>query len=188
MAPLSTKNIAALWVRLTEIFGYRFVNAYGDDPASSTATTWARGLAGLTRHQLAQGLHACVASADAWPPTLPEFRARCVGIPSLARVQIELRGRSPRSPFTHAVWQLVDAFAYSQASSWDAERMLRGAYEVVREEVIDGRVLDPVPVGEIGREVKPAPVVSSGEVKAAYIRDIEALFEDPAPAEEPANG
>ena len=31
--------------------------------------------------QLAAGLSACIASADPWPPTLPDFRARCLGIP-----------------------------------------------------------------------------------------------------------
>ena len=39
--------------------------------------TWALGLIDITSEELACGLRACVSSGEAWPPSLPEFRALC---------------------------------------------------------------------------------------------------------------
>lgn len=64
-----------LWQRLTEMYGHRWTSQQGEDPND----TWLRGLADVTPKQFGAGLRACCNSGEGWPPTLPEFRALCVG-------------------------------------------------------------------------------------------------------------
>lgn len=145
-----------LWVRMTEIYGARWGSAYDDSADSGAGETWAKGLAGITPAQLADGLNACIASADPWPPTLPEFRARCLGIPSLARVRLELRGDA-RSRFTLLVWQNIDGYRFRQAPAEHADRMLRDAYALACEHVMRGGELPQEPVAQIDT-AEPEPM------------------------------
>lgn len=138
-----------LWLRMGEIYGHRWASSYGDNPDETGGATWAKGLAGITPAQLADGLNACIASTDPWPPTLPEFRARCLGIPSLARVRLELRDGSP-SRFTRLVWHGIDGYRFRQAPSEQADRLLRDAYALACEHVMRGGELPQEPVAQIG--------------------------------------
>ncbi|HEY4529358.1 MAG TPA: hypothetical protein VIG97_03365 [Luteimonas sp.] len=138
---------------MAEIYGHRWTAAYGDNPDQGAGATWAKGLAGLTAGQLAEGLKASIASADPWPPTLPDFRARCIGIPPLAAVRLD---PSMSSPFARLVWQHLDGYRYRQAPADLADRMLRDAYELAREHVMRGGALPECAVGAIEQD-KPAP-------------------------------
>lgn len=51
-----------------------------DEGMTSVAQTWATGLAKVTGEQLAAGLHACLERKGDFIPTLPDFRAMCVGV------------------------------------------------------------------------------------------------------------
>ena len=42
--------------------------------------TWLTGLRELLPEELARGVRAYINRTDAWPPSLPEFRALCLGI------------------------------------------------------------------------------------------------------------
>lgn len=160
--PLPVTQRRTLWVRMAEIYGHRWTSAYGETADDAGAgETWAKGLAGITPEQLADGLKACVASADPWPPTLPEFRARCLGIPPLAQVRLELRGGA-HSRFTLQVWQGIDSFRFKQAPSEQSDRLLRDAYELAREHVMRGGELPPLPAAAIG---------ASGAAPAARKKD-----------------
>jgi len=61
---------------MAKIYGHKWTSSYGkvDDG------TWAKGLAGVTLQQLADGLEACVINNFDWPPSLPEFRGLCLGV------------------------------------------------------------------------------------------------------------
>ncbi|ASK92654.1 hypothetical protein TB9_17685 [Xanthomonas perforans] len=129
---------------MAEIYGTRWTSGFGADPSTGAGSTWAKGLAGVTAQQLGAGLTACIAAADPWPPTLPEFRARCLGVPSLAQVANELRGGGDRSGFTVLVGMKLDGYRYRGASASDADRMVREAYELARDHVMrGGEVLEP---------------------------------------------
>lgn len=136
---------------MAEIYGHRWTSAYGDNPNEGAALTWAKGLGGMTPQQLADGLRNCIASADPWPPTLPEFRGMCLSIPSLPAVRQELKGEH-RSAFTRLVWQSVDGYAYGLAPRETSERMVRDAYEMAREHVMRGGSLPEQPAGQIEEE------------------------------------
>lgn len=149
-----------LWVRMAEIYGHRWSTAYGTDPdPEGAAGTWAKGLAGVTGAQLAEGLKACIASSEPWPPTLPEFRAMCLAVPSLVSVRHELLASAstePRSPFATLVAGKLDWWQFRQSSAKDAERILREAYDDVRETIMRGGQLpDVVPAIEHAEPDKP---------------------------------
>lgn len=59
---------------MTEIYGHKWTSSYGDSDADST---WAKGLADMSNAELKAGFFACLNSGEAWPPSLPQFRAMC---------------------------------------------------------------------------------------------------------------
>lgn len=128
---LDTRARRALWVSMAAIYGQPWLDSYGDSEGTG-ARAWSRGLAGLTAQQVAAGVDACAVSADPSPPTLPEFRARCLGVLSLAEVENELRGTTPRSYFTCLVLQLLDRDAHQRAKPTRRAQLLRHAYDQAR--------------------------------------------------------
>lgn len=139
-ASAEKRYIRNLWVRMAEVYGNKWTSQ-NDDSESSVAETWRKGLAGITKAQLADGLQACLFSADPWPPTLPEFRARCLGIPTIAQVRLELRGRQHQtapSPFARLVWSYISESEYRDANRHTEDRVVREAYDLAREHVMRG--------------------------------------------------
>lgn len=167
-----------LWLRMVAIYGAKWASVHGvaaetdAGKLTETANTWARGLAGVTGEQLGAGLKACVSSSDPWPPTLSEFRARCMGIPSFAAVQLILGDKTrPMTPFVRQVWTYVDAYRFRSATSDKAEKILRDAYELAREHVINGGALPEPVAGAItqgSEEHRPA----SPEVAAKHLAEV----------------
>lgn len=73
-----------LWERMGYMYGHKFTSVHGETAyvngeLTEAAKTWATGLRGLAGEQVANGLHACIDSGEAWPPTLPEFVEMCKG-------------------------------------------------------------------------------------------------------------
>lgn len=155
LTPLSTANTSAsselassdvslrrmrwLWLRMTEIFGHRWVSSFGADAARGAGSVWAKGLADITDAQIADGLGRVIVAADEWPPSLPAFRKLCCDIPSLGLVTFELRTPSTReraSSFSWRVWSLLDHHRYSCAGVDIADRLLARAYHLAVEQVM----------------------------------------------------
>lgn len=158
-------HLRRLWERMTALYGHAWTSAHGitaTDPKTDRLTidgeTWQRALVGVTGHQLAAGLEACIAEGEEFPPNAPRFRAMCLGVPSFAAVKREtLRPDAERSPFTRAVWIRVDGYAHRQATTKDADRMLRDAYDLVRDEVMRGVPLAE-PAALIAHDANPKPI------------------------------
>lgn len=74
---MSERLIERLWEKMTAMYGHKWTSAHGvgDDG------TWGRVLGGVSPEQLAEGLERCVERDDNWPPTAPEFRKLCLGLP-----------------------------------------------------------------------------------------------------------
>lgn len=142
-SPADEALIRGLWIRMVEIFGHRWISAYGADAAVGAGRTWARGLTGISRAQISTGLDRVLLSAEGWPPSLPEFRSYCLNIPSQAQVTLELTRDSERSPFTRLVWSKLDSYAFRLADPVRAERMLREAYVLAQDHVLAGGDLPP---------------------------------------------
>ncbi|WP_372380279.1 hypothetical protein [Xanthomonas sp. NCPPB 1062] len=155
---------------MAEIYGTRWTSGFGADPSTGAGSTWAKGLAGVTAQQLGAGLTACIAAADPWPPTLPEFRARCLGVPSLAQVSNELRGGGERSGFTVLVGLKLDGYRYRGASASDADRMVREAYELAREHVMRGGEVPEPATTALPPPAKAPEVADRESARAALAR------------------
>lgn len=167
-AALSSTVTRTLWVRMAEIYGPKWTAGYGDNPNTGAALTWAKGLAGLTGEQLAAGIGGCITCADPWPPTLPEFRLRCLGVPAFAAVRADA---GKRDGFTRLVWQYLDGHRYRMASAYDGDRLLREAYDQAREHVMRGGTLPGAPAAEIVHEARKQESASPEQV-AKHMREI----------------
>lgn len=161
---------------MAEIYGHRFTSTYGEDAGAGAGEMWAKGLVGITAEQMGTGLKACITRADPWPPTLPEFRALCLGIPSIRATREDLQRKGEeRQPFTLMVARYLDNWAYSRAEQAAADRMLREAYEAAREAVMAG---EPLPERLKAIESKPEPIKGAvdREKAQAYINAMRAFF------------
>lgn len=169
--PLPEAHTRRLWLRMAEIYGHRWTSAYGVDVSTGAGGTWAKGLAGLSAQQIAAGLGAAMASADPWPPTLPQFRAMCLGIPTLAAVACQLsKPGAEATPFVRLVWQNLDGWAFRHADQREADRLLRAAYEIACEHVMRGQ---PLPEPSLGIEAdapKPRRPASDEVAREAMAR------------------
>lgn len=169
-----------IWERMTALYGHAWVNLHGVTPHDKTGAlslsgdTWARALDGLGGQQISAGIKACVAEGAEFPPSAPRFRAMCLGVPSLAAVRSELRHGEP-SPFARAVWAELDVFRYKQASAEQADRLLREAYDLVRDRVMRGEALPEPPAAVIPHDVsKPTP--ATPEQRAKHVAEIRKLL------------
>jgi len=107
---LRADHIETLWVKMAMIYGHKWVSGYGE----SDDGTWLRGLQDLTPGALAKGLEACLHRLDIWPPTLPEFRLLCLGLPDITTTIGNVMNN-----FSDPVANLIRA----QIGSWDLQRM-----------------------------------------------------------------
>lgn len=153
---------------MADVYGHRWVSSYGADPRSGSGDTWRRGLGGLTPQQLGHGVERCVAGVYAWPPTLGEFRALCLGVPTFAAVRLDTE---KRDAFTVLVWKHLDGYRYRQASADHADRMLREAYDLAREHVMRGGELPELPEALIEHE-KPKFVEPTPDEKVATLQRV----------------
>lgn len=71
--PQHLRTAAKFWLRMTEIYGHKWTSAHGETPTD----LWSTALSALSGEAVKAGLHACLTSGDAWPPSLPEFLAVC---------------------------------------------------------------------------------------------------------------
>lgn len=63
-----------LWLRMTEIYGYKWTSSYG---ASDSDHTWSKALVDITPAEMKRGFYTCLTNGQPWPPSAPEFRAMC---------------------------------------------------------------------------------------------------------------
>lgn len=167
------------WARMVAIYGGKWARDYGDacenDDGTLTVTgdTWQRGLAGVSEQQIAAGLQACLTSADPWPPTLPAFRALCLGVPPLRSVLHEInaylrsgsRDGHESTPFVRLVWRHLDTHRLRHADADRVDALVRDAYEIAREAVMRGEPLPEPPAGAI--EAPKAPERKPGDPAVA---------------------
>lgn len=163
---------------MAQIYAHRWTAPHGESPDAlgSSAETWAKGLAGISGQQLAEGLKACITRADEWPPTLPAFRALCLGIPPLSAIRRELASEdADRSGFAVLVWSKLDGFSFRRAEGKAADKMLSEAYDEAREYVMQGGEIPPPRVAL--PPPKPEPIKpASPEAVSAAMAEAKKLF------------
>ena len=156
-----------IWQRMAEIYGHRWTSAYGEE-AGAAAQTWAKGLSGLSIDQIARGIDSCILAADGWPPTLPEFRALCLGIPTLAAAKLAINDAS--NAFSRLMWMRMDKFQMRTAPQDRADAIITGAYELAREHIMRGGAYPAPPEALIAREPEKRVPATEDTAKAAFER------------------
>lgn len=160
-----------LWLHMGAAFGHRWTSAYGEESRGTAGRLWAAELAGMSRAEIDAGLAKCRSGSDPWPPSLPEFKAHCLGIPSFAEVNRQLLTDTDRTPFARMVWQHVDPYAHRHASAKDAERMRKDAYAVAAEARMRGEPLPDAPAAAIehAKPAKPHGIPETEEARRARL-------------------
>jgi hypothetical protein len=165
MPKLSDNDIAFLWASMGSTYGAKWTQQYGVDVKGPQACKWRDGLEDIDRQQLLAALDADVKRGSAFVPTLPEFRALCLAIPSVffVRQEIDAQARAMNShqtpprmtPFARLTWQLIDSYKYRHGTDSACDAMFKRAYDGAREHVMDGGDLPQEPVALI-EQAKPA--------------------------------
>ena len=173
--------LRSLWERMVAMYGHAWTSVHGlspqvqgGDSLTMSGSTWAGALEGLSGQQIANGVRSCIAEGKEFPPSAPRFRAMCIGIPSLAAIRSELR-KGATSRFARAVLAEMDVFRFQQADTERSDRMVRDAYELVQDRVMNGEPLPDVPAALIGseeHELKPA----TPEQREAHCAEIRGLL------------
>ncbi|WP_244479108.1 hypothetical protein [Stenotrophomonas terrae] len=161
-----------LWERMEAMFPGKWKRDNGLAPATAAGPltlageTWALALKGLLPRQLGEGMAACMRMGLEWPPNPAKFRALCLGLPSLAQVEQELRPGQDRSPLSVLVRSLMDLHAFNAADGYQQSRMVAAAYSQALQHVSAGGAL-PAAVPALVHERPAAPNVSNRESAAA---------------------
>ncbi len=161
-----------LWERMEAMFPGKWKRDNGLAPATAAGPltlageTWALALKGLLPRQLGEGMAACMRMGLEWPPNPARFRALCLGLPSLAQVEQELRPGQDRSRLAVLVRSLMDLHAFNTADGYQQSRMVAAAYSQALQHVSAGGAL-PAAVPALVHERPAAPNVSNRESAAA---------------------
>ena len=100
----SNTLISILWGQLTDIYGARFVNAYGEKDSG----VWHQALIDLTETQLREGLSLMMRDKrfETWPPNCTQFRHLC------------LEGKKQAIPTVHQAFAEARQNAYYASPMW----------------------------------------------------------------------
>jgi len=202
LSPLSNRTVRHLWSKMVSIYGHRWVTNFGDTAEhpdgslTDAGAVWSFGLAGLDAKQVDVGITSALMGAYRWPPTLPEFRALALGIPTLARVQLVINKPDLQTDeiaaFCRLMWRFLDAHRLARADIAKATRMIADAYDYALEYRMNLGELPPAPVAAITQQPE-RPVRASVETAEAHAKRIRELLgmhqeadsaTDPSPAGE----
>lgn len=164
MADIPVAWLRRLWERMAVLYPVLWPQRNGDMPQdlgtgelTVAGEVWRELLAGMTAEQLQRGLKRCVLRHSEFPPQPQEFRALCLGIPTLAEVRVLLRDEAAtKPPFVVLMFQHLDYYNWRMADERTAARMLADAYATAREHVMAGGDL-PKPVAAIEQKAAPRP-------------------------------
>lgn len=88
-------NAKAFWLRMTEIYGAKWVNSYGSEPTE----LWILTIKQLPKFRIKHAMHTLMNSGGSFVPTLPEFKeiARNAPMPPNLRQKAVAHERRPVS-------------------------------------------------------------------------------------------
>ena len=172
---MPSQAIATLWLQLTEIYGARFVNQYGEKDSG----VWYQALSDLTEDSITHGLNTMLRDErfETWPPNCTQFRKLCLSglkschLPNVHRAFYEARQNvmlkspvwsHPAVKFTvkHIGVEIVNAgrtdFAFAKFST---------AYAKVCERIKEGHLVPDVSNEEVTvsskKQFKQKPVLKA---------------------------
>jgi hypothetical protein len=168
MTAMTDRKFAEFFAVMSGVYGHKWVAQYGNQPDAISARVWNDGLDGLTLAQIATAVryYKNQSVADAWPPSLPEFRGVALGVPTLAKAKHDLRTGNA-TPFSKVMFRFLDGYVFKQASYKDADRMAAEAYELAVACVTGG---EPMP-DELQAAISQDKEAQDRAEKEAYDRE-----------------
>lgn len=123
---LNEKHIGELWKRMAAVYGHRWVSSFGETDLDKT---WLLGLQDLEPSLLAVGLESCIKNRqDSWPPSLPEFRRLCLGLPDMEIACLAaLKGAN--DPISISIRKKIGSWDMAHGKESDLLRMARAHYD-----------------------------------------------------------
>lgn len=173
-----------VWARMSAIYGVPWTSRNGISPEREpggkltvAGDTWSRALAGIADGLIATALGDCLLRDSEWPPRPGDFRAMCLGVPTLEAVADQLiTRRAPITQFGRLVWQkLRDPYTFRVADAWRQDAMLRAAFSAARQAVMLGEPLPPEPAAFVAQQ-QPERKYPTNEQVRAYIAEIRAML------------
>ena len=135
---LTDNHIKQLWTRMQAIYGHRWTSGFGETDIDGT---WLIGLRDLAPPMIAAGLEACIKlRADSWPPTLPEFRRLCLGLPDIEVACLAaLRGAS--DPVSVFIRRKIGSWDMTHGKESDLLKRARAHYDAACQEATKEKML-----------------------------------------------
>ena len=128
---LTEQHIKEVWRRMAAIYGHRWVSSFGETDQDKT---WLLGLQDLEPRLLAVGLEACIKNRqDGWPPSLPEFRRLCLGLPDM-EIACLAALRGAKDPISESIRKKIGSWDMTHGSEKDLLRMARAHYDAACQE------------------------------------------------------
>lgn len=160
-AKLPNKLLDRFWLKMTEMYGHRWISNYGAEP--SEESVWGKVLAGLNGTQLAAGLGALVDRGDefSWPPPANVFRSLCLEVPGIP-TEDEAWLQALRGVYGHEAVRIAaretGVFDLKQAELNDKglREVFSRNYAIVKARAAMGKPLDDVIPKAIGHDEKTA--------------------------------
>jgi len=133
---VTDRDVAQLWRRMARIYGHRWVSSFGD----ADDGTWLAGLADLLPCEIAAGIRRCIASADPWPPTLPAFRALCLGLADETDAVEAAAAEDRTDPVARELLALVPSFDRHRMSAEDLRARYRALWSRAYRAALEARL------------------------------------------------
>lgn len=132
MHPLSLDVAKALYLRLTSLYGEKFVKHHPTDTLMQTAwNDWALGLSGITVDQITKAFAYCRMHCS-WPPSIAEFREICEkvsGVPSEEECLNLCTKKELNHPVTRAVYAEVGSWAFTHDNANELRKKISRSYK-----------------------------------------------------------
>lgn len=166
-------TIARIWMVGLGLWARKWEREYGRTPfderdqPTADALLWARQLAGFDRNTILAALEAFASRGNTWPPNLPELRRACFGLPSFTEAKAAFGDTG--NAFTLLLRRQLDEYLLARADQHRAEAMLRDAYELACQKVMQGEPLPVVPP-RLAAEERPYVPPSPEQLAAHFAR------------------
>ena len=129
---LNEKNMDAIWLKMTRIYGHKWTSSYG----SLDDGTWLSALQRIPIEKVKHGLELCLTRSDSWPPSLPEFLQLCLGLPDLETVTACVLSGQPTDDISILISRRIGTWDLRNKTERELRARIRPLYDIAYSESI----------------------------------------------------
>ncbi len=121
---------------MTRIYGHKWTSSFGE----SDDGTWLKGLQDLPLEMIREGLECCLTQTDTWPPTLPEFRQLCIGVPDMMVVVNKAITGKANDDVSREIARLIGSWDLNRLSTIDLTRLGKSHYKNIIDRMMSEKI------------------------------------------------